>query len=163
MRKYNNEILKWSIIIPKLYCQQLSCDAGLLLFLHFAAISLYKVETLGTKSQTDSIKRNGKEPYFSLLKRHFDFIPAEKRLFILSTCPDSAEKMHRGIFTTQGEKMRSSRIKLVHFLSNHSASLGEAESLLMLFHPPPPGIPGTVAIIAVHRWRRTLRRSYRDR
>lgn len=31
----------------------------------------------------------------------------------------------------------------------------------MLFHPPPPGIPGTVVIIAVHRWHKTLRRSFR--
>lgn len=127
MRKYNNEIFQWSMIIPKLYCQQLSFDTGLLLFLHFGNICLYKVEAQGTKSQTGSIRRNGKELYFCLLKRHFDFIPAEKRLFILSTCPESAEKIHRSIFTTQGEKMRSSRIKLVHFLSNRSASPREAD------------------------------------
>lgn len=43
----------------------------------------------------------------SLLERHCDGLPAETRWCVLSTCPESAEKIHRDVFTTQGENFQN--------------------------------------------------------
>lgn len=136
MRKCNNGILQWAIITPKLYNQQLSCSTRLPLISTLCRHASNPEDQESNWQFQEECRGVG----FLLIEKAFWFSPTKKGLLILSPCPDSAEKIHRDSFATQGEKLRSSRIKLVHFLSNSSASLGKTNLYWCHCHPPPPGI-----------------------